>query len=259
MSAVTYSLEEHVATITLNRPDAMNTFNRDMYREFNAATARFRDDDDAWVALITSAGDKAFSAGVDIKDLHSAMQDDSGRADATQHFDIELPGEYFCDKPIIAAIGGYCIGEGLVVAIACDMRICGRNASFCLPESKVGVPTVNGSVLGARLIGTSNILELILTGEHRDAEWALRTGLVNEVVDDDRVLDVAREWAGKIAALSPLANRISKNIAANAWRRTFDESLEIGAERRTRMLDSYDFQEGRRAFIEKRKPNFKGE
>ncbi|MBU3070939.1 enoyl-CoA hydratase/isomerase family protein [Aestuariicella sp. G3-2] len=257
MSVVTYELDQHVAVITLNRPEAMNTFNPEMYREFNAATARFRDDNNAWVAVITAAGDKAFSAGVDIKALEAA----SKQGDATElasEFDVELEGEYFCDKPIIAAIQGYCIGEGLSMALGCDLRIAGESARFALPESKIGIPTINAAMHGARIMGVANALELLLMGEQRDAEWAYRTGLVNRVVADDQVKNAALEWAHKIAALSPLANRITKEMAVKSFSRSFSENAAIGVEKRNLMLDSHDLHEGRRAFIEKRKPEFIG-
>ncbi|MBN7796562.1 enoyl-CoA hydratase/isomerase family protein [Parahaliea mediterranea] len=258
MPVVTYELQDHVALITLNRPEAMNTFNPDMYRAFNAATARFRDDDAAWVAVIAAAGDRAFSAGVDIKalDALAASADDPGAL--AQTFDIELEGEYFCDKPILAAIQGYCIGEGLSMALGCDLRIAGEGARFALPESRVGLPTINAAMHGARIMGTANALELLLLGEQRDAEWARRTGLVNRVVPDDQVLDETLAWARKIAALSPLANRITKDMAARGHSRGFAESAALGARRRDALLASHDAAEGRRAFLEKRAPKFIG-
>ncbi|MFV8783856.1 enoyl-CoA hydratase/isomerase family protein [Microbulbifer sp. SA54] len=257
MSVVTYELKEHVALITLNRPEAMNTFNPDMYREFNAATARFRDDKDAWVAVIAAAGERAFSAGVDIKALDQ-FANESDLDAAKEVFDVELEGEYFCDKPIIAAIQGYCVGEGLSMALGCDLRICTENAQFLLPESKLGIPTINAAMHGARIMGVSNALELLLLGEARDAAWAYRTGLVNLVVAEDKLLETAMEWAQKIASLSPLANRITKEMAVLGQTRGFNENAAIGAAKRDQLMRSHDVQEGRRAFMEKRAAKFIG-
>jgi E-phenylitaconyl-CoA hydratase len=260
MSVVTYELQDHVGVITLNRPDVMNAFNPQMYREFNEVATRFREDEDAWVAVITAAGDKAFSAGVDVKALDGVFD---GAGDGAVEriaavFNIELEEEYFCDKPIIAAIRGYCIGEGLSLALGCDLRIAGESAMFALPEGKIGVPTINAAIHGARIMGPSNALELLLLAEQRDAQWAYRTGLVNLVVPDEKVLSTAMDWAGKIAALSPLANRITKEATVRSRYRSFDEAVAIGVQKRMAMVDGHDAKEGRRAFIEKRKPRFIG-
>jgi len=260
MSVVIYELENHVALITLNRPEALNTFNPAMYSEFNAATERFRQDKDAWVAVIAGAGDKAFSAGLDIKTLDNAFNESGGNLDSVNEvFDVELQGEYFSDKPIIAAIQGFCIGEGLSTALACDLRIATESAIFALPESKIGVPTINASIHGARIMGTANALELLLMGEQRDAKWAYRTGLVNLVVAEDELLDIALDWARKIAGVAPLANRVTKEAVVRSQYRTFTEVVEIARHRREEMANGPDGLEGRRAFIEKRKPRFIGE
>jgi len=258
MVVVSYELEEHVAIITLNRPEHMNTFNPAMYREFNSCMSRFREDDKAWVALIAANGDRAFSAGVDIKSLDAEISTASEEQlpALLSEFSIDLQDEYFCDKPIIAAIQGFCIGEGLSLALGCDLRIAGEGASFALPESKIGIPTVNASIHGARIIGPSNILELLLMGEPRDAQWAYRTGLINRVVPDADVFSAGRDWADKVAALSPMANWIAKEAAVRSRYRSFGETVEIAAARRDALFTSHDFREGRRAFIEKRKPNF---
>ncbi|MEP4486018.1 MAG: enoyl-CoA hydratase/isomerase family protein [Halioglobus sp.] len=260
MSTVTYELKSHIAIVTLNRPDKMNTFNPDMYREFNAAMARFRDEKEAWVAVIAAAGDRAFSAGVDIKALDQAFDSADGDVNTiTNTFDIELQGEYFTDKPIIAAIQGYCVGEGLSTALACDLRIAAENASFMLPEGKIGVPTVNASIHGANLMGSAKALELLLLGESRDAAWALQSGLVNLVVPAHELLDTAMAWAEKIASISPVANRITKEVVVRSRSRSFDEVVAVAGAKRDAMANGHDAQEGRRAFIEKRKPNFIGE
>lgn len=258
MSTVTYELENHIAVITLNRPDALNSFNIDMYREFNRAMERFREEDEAWVAVITSSGDRAFSAGVDIKELDKSVYgaDDEENRKNLEEFDIELEGEYFCDKPIIAAIKGYCIGEGLVLALSCDLRISGESAIFALPESKIGMPTINGAIHSTNLIGVANTLEMVLFGEHHDANWAYRTGLVNLVVEDSDVIEKAMEWAQKIAALSPLALQISKEAAVKSQYLAFDEVVKNASKRKEHLFTTNDAKEGARAFLENRAPRF---
>ena len=144
------------------------------------------------------------------------------------------------------------------MALACDLRICGRSATFCLPESKIGVPTVVASVRGTQLLGLSRYLELVLTGQPRDSGWAEQVGLVNRVVDDGDALSTALAWAADITALSPLANRATKNVAAHSHVRTFEESRSYGLRKRAEAINSHDFAEGRRAFIEKREPRFEG-
>ena len=257
MPAVTYSLKNHISVITLNRPEAMNTFNFDMYNELNAALAKFRDDNNAWVAILTAAGEKAFSAGVDLEIARVALMSDNVD-EATRKFSVDLQGEYYCDKPIIAAIQGHCIGEGLSTVLGCDLRIASDNASFALPEAKIGVPTVNAAIHGASIIGVSNILELLLLGEPRDADWAYQTGLVNLVVPYAELFSTAMSWAEKIATLSPQANYITKEAAKRSQSRTFEEAQSIGAARRSIYLLTNDAREGPTAFLEKRKPQFTG-
>ncbi|NVK24214.1 MAG: enoyl-CoA hydratase/isomerase family protein [Gammaproteobacteria bacterium] len=256
MSLVTYSCENHVATIAINRPDAMNAFNPELYVAFNEATAQFKQDDDAWVAVITSTSEKSFSVGVDIKALNEVMATNPDMATLEHMFSIDLEGEYFCDKPILVAIRGYCVGEGLSLALGADIRVAGKSASFCLPEAKIGVPTVNAAIHATRLMGKANAMELLLTGEQKDASWAEKKGLVNIVVDDKDVEKVTLEWAHKIAALSPLANRATKRIIGKTDAMSFEELSALGATLRKSVLASNDAKEGRQAFIEKRQPNF---
>lgn len=260
MSVIQYQVKNKIAILTLNRPDAMNTFTPAMYQEFNAAMAKFKADDAAWVCIIHANGDKAFSAGVDINSIPLDLEKQSPeeQADILNQFNIDLEGEYYCDKPIIAALHGYCIGEGLSIALACDFRIAEETCLFSLPEAKVGLPTVNAAIHGATKIGVSNILELLLLGEKRDAAWAYRTGLVNKVVPTGKVLETAIEWAEKINSLSPLAVRLTKEVAVRSRYRTFNESEADVVPKRKELAATSDAKEAIRAFLEKRKPVFTG-
>lgn len=257
---VNYKVQGRIGIVTLNRPESMNAFNLDMYRSFNEALRRFRENEEVWVCVIHANGEKAFSAGVDINALPTDLENASAaeKAAILEQFSIELEEEYFCDKPIIAAIHGYCIGEGLSMALGCDLRIADTTAKFCLPEAKIGIPTVNAAMHGASKIGISNILELLLLGEQRDADWAYRTGLVNKVVPAGKALEAALEWAEKIASLSPLAIQITKEVAVRSRYRTFDEGVAIADPKKDAVLNSSDYKEAVQAFLEKRKPIFTG-
>lgn len=261
MSIINYKVENRIAIITLNRPEAMNTFTPAMYQAFNDAMANFRKDKDAWVCVIHANGEKAFSAGVDITTIPIDMKNQTPQEQAVilNQFSIDLEGEYYCDKPIIAALHGYCIGEGLSIALGCDLRIAEETCVFSLPEAKMGIPAVNAAIHGATKMGVSNVLELLLLGEKRDAAWAYRTGLVNKVVPTGKALEAALEWANKINESSPLAVRITKEVAVRSRYRSFQEGEAIASPKRKALLETNDAKEAIRAFLEKRKPIFKGE
>ncbi len=260
MPVILYEVKNRIATVMLNRPDKMNTFDTEMYRAFNLAMNRFKEDSNAWVCVIHAAGDKAFSAGVDIAEVSRALTTDLNVPvnERLNRFLLEIENDGFCSKPIIAAIHGYCIGEGLSLALGCDLRIAASDAIFSLPEAKVGIPTINAAFHGTNKIGASNILELILLGEKRDAEWAYRTGLINKVVPEGRALEEAMKWAEKIAALSPAAIRISKNVVRESRHRSFDEICQNADAEKLQLLEGNDVKEAIKAFFEKRNPLFTG-
>ena len=260
MPIIKYAVKNRIAIVTLNRPEAMNTFTPDMYREFNKAMAAFRKDADAWVCVIHAEGEKAFSAGVDITTIPMGIEHKTPEEQAAilNQFSIDLEGEYYCDKPIIAALHGYCVGEGLSIALGCDLRIAEETCLFSLPEAKMGIPAVNAAIHGANKMGVSNVLELLLLGEQRDAAWAYRTGMVNKVVPKGKALEAAMEWANKINQSSPLAVRITKEVAVRSRYRTFQEGEAAATPKKNALLSTDDSKEAIRAFLEKRRPVFKG-
>ena len=227
--SVTYSCESGIAEISLDRPESLNALNRDMYRQINEAFHRFLADDDAAVAIFCSRCDRAFCAGVDIKDINHAMTVEGlTLTDLANDLSIffEEPGQL--SKPVIAAINGHCAGEGLVMSLFCDLRIASHDARFSLPEAKIGVPSVNGTIRAVQLIGQAQAMELLLTGDARDANWALNAGLVNAVVDKDDLLASARSLAISIASNDATSIAIMRQIGEAAMEQPFEALLAQG-------------------------------
>lgn len=236
--SVTYSCESGIAEISLNRPESLNALNRDMYRQINDVFHRFLTDDDAAVAIFCSSCDRAFCAGVDIKDINHAMTMEAlTLTDLANDLSIffEEPGQL--SKPVIAAINGHCAGEGLVMSLFCDLRIASPDARFSLPEAKIGVPSINGTIRAVQLIGHAQAMELLLTGDARDANWALNAGLVNAVVDKEDLLDSARSLATSIASNDATSIAIMRQIGEAAIEQPFDELLAQGLATRESLSD----------------------
>ena len=221
-STVLYRCDDRIATITYNRPEARNAVNGELRADLNAAWARFRDDDDAWVGIVTGAG-PAFCAGADLKDP-------TGAVGAGDHSFWEIPSAQSLEaglevwKPIIAAVNGPAIGFGLTLVAACDFVIASEQASFSFPEVQLGVPTVQGAVRMPRLIGWQHAMELLLIGDRVSAERAREMGLVWKVVPHDQLLDEAHALARRLLQAAPLAVRATKEIA----RRSLDMPLVDG-------------------------------
>jgi enoyl-CoA hydratase/carnithine racemase len=221
-STVLYRCDDRIATITYNRPEARNAVNGELRADLNAAWARFRDDDDAWVGIVTGAG-PAFCAGADLKDP-------TGAVGAGDHSFWEIPSAQSLEsglevwKPIIAAVNGPAIGFGLTLVAACDFVIASEQASFSFPEVQLGVPTVQGAVRMPRLIGWQYAMELLLIGDRVSAERAREMGLVWKVVPHEHLLDEAHALARRLLQAAPLAVRATKEIA----RRSLDMPLVDG-------------------------------
>lgn len=252
---IRFEVEGSVALIELNRPEALNTFDKAMYRDFNVAIRRFAEDDRLFVAVIAAAGDRAFSAGVDLKALDRDM-----KAGGMEGYGIvEIADEMVTSKPIIAAVHGHCVGEGLNVALACDLIVAEETARFSVPEPKVGVAAVDIPLKLAKKVGYGAAFSLLVPGEPRDVDWMQGAGLVHARAPAGEVRDVAMALATRIAnEAGPLAIRATKETL---WRAVFEDQAtarKAGLEWRDRILTSEDFAEGRRAFLEKREPRFKG-
>jgi len=245
-----------ISTLTINRPDKRNALNQATRDEIVHALSVLEESPDSRVLVITGSGDKAFIAGADISEFE-------GRTAITQReamkglriFSVieEFP------KPVIAMINGFCLGGGLELALACDIRIASDNAKLGQPEINLGIiPGGGGTQRLTRLVGEGKSMELILTGDFIDAAEAKAIGLVNDVVSAAELPSRVRALASRIAERSPIALRMAKEAVKTAARMNLREGLDRETDLFSLTFGSEDKAEGVRAFLEKRKPNFKG-
>jgi enoyl-CoA hydratase/carnithine racemase len=252
---VLYELEGHVATITYNRPDALNAINGEMRRDLNDAFARFRDEEDAWIAIVTGAG-RAFCAGADLRGEGNSAGDFPGTfwEKPTQN-SFESGWEIF--KPVIAAVNGYCLGYGLTLVTWCDFVIASENAQFGFPEARIGVPTIVGSIRLPQRINWQYAMEILLTGERVDAARAHEIGLAGWVVPADALMDEARALAQRLLAGAPLAQRVIKEMAVRSQQLPMIEAIRFGETMRKVAATTEDAREGMRAAAERRSPEWR--
>ncbi|MBX0329521.1 enoyl-CoA hydratase/isomerase family protein [Oscillochloris sp. ZM17-4] len=245
----------HIATITLNRPKALNALSPELMDELIAAVEA-ADADDSIRVLILTGGPKVFAAGADIK----AMIESSPMKMHAGGIIAKWDRIRSCAKPIIAAVGGYALGGGCELAMMCDIILASESAQFGQPEINIGViPGAGGTQRLTRAIGPYRAMELILTGEMISAQEAARYGLVNHVCPAESLMGEARRLAEKIASRPPMAVRMAKDAVRYAAETTLREGLEIEKRNFYMLFDTQDQKEGMRAFIEKRKPEFTGE
>jgi enoyl-CoA hydratase/carnithine racemase len=251
-----YELDGHVATITYNRPDALNAINGEMRRDLNEAFSRFRDDEDAWVGIVTGAG-RAFCAGADLRDGAGSAGDFPGTFwEKPTINSFESGWEIF--KPVIAAVNGYCLGYGLTLVTWCDFVIASEHAQFGFPEVRIGVPTIVGAIRLPQRLAWHDAMELLLTGERIDATRAREIGLVGEVVPHDELMDAARRLAERLLQGAPLAQRAIKEVAVRARHLPALEAIRFGETMRKVAAATDDAAEGGRAAAERRTPQWRG-
>jgi enoyl-CoA hydratase/carnithine racemase len=258
MPAVLYEKRDRIAFITLNRPEVLNAFNREMHQQLREAWLDFREDDNVWVAVVTGAGERAFSAGADIKEMGQRQQERVRRSFWETWFGEDLQSGLEVWKPTIAAVNGYCLGEGLTLILACDFRIASEQASFAFPEVSLGIPTIVGAVRAPRVVGLGNALELLLIGDRVGAQRAYDMGLVQRVVAHDSVRAEAEALARRLCRNGPLAVRCTKEVAYRSLQLPFADAVRMGESLRRLVTASEDAREGPQAFREKREPQFKG-
>ncbi len=254
-----YSIVErngHLTIITINRPSVLNALHAPAHDEFSAIFDDFVADSEQWVAIVTGAGDRAFSAGNDLKYQASGGDmsriSDTGFAGITSRFDNP--------KPVIAAVNGVAMGGGFEIALACDLIIAAENAVFALPEPRVGLAALAGGVHRLpREIGMKQALGMMLTGRRVSAEEGRQLGFVNDIAEEGQALTLAKEWAQQILECAPLSVRASKQAAMEGMNADSLEAAMSGRyEQVNAMRHSADFVEGPLAFSEKRLPNWKG-
>jgi E-phenylitaconyl-CoA hydratase len=258
---VLYERRGKITLITINRPDRMNAINPETSAELFDAWQRFRDDRDAWVAILTGAGDRAFSAGNDLVRTAQSSREPTSAAAATA---IHAPfggntREIEVWKPTIAAINGYCLAGGLEMALACDIRIAADHAQFGLPEVTWSlIPAAGGTQRLPRLVPPGVALDMILTAERIDVQAALRWGLVSRVVPQAELLPLALKLAETICSRGPLAVRAAKESVLRGLDMPIQQGLALESMFSAKVFVSEDAREGPRAFAEKRPPNFQG-
>jgi enoyl-CoA hydratase len=256
-STLLFELTDGIARITVNRPDKLNALNAIVIAELGDAVTRIETDSAVRGVIVTGAGGKAFVAGADINEL-TEQGATGGRARAVAGQQVFRRLER-CGKPVIAAVNGFALGGGCELAMACHLRVASENAKFGQPEVKLGIaPGYGGTVRLPRLIGKARALELLLTGEMIDATEAHRIGLVNRVVPADRLLRETEALLQAILANGPLAVRACLEAVDAGLDMGVDQALLLEANYFGLLSATEDMREGTKAFVEKRKPVFKG-
>jgi enoyl-CoA hydratase len=254
---VLYQVQDRIARLTINRPEKLNALDRATVLGIDHSLAAAQGDPDVGVLILTGAGDKAFVAGADIGELASQTPVEGeafARAGQAVFNRLEALG-----KPSIAAINGYALGGGLELALACTLRVASETARLGLPEVTLGIiPGYGGTQRLGRVVGPGRALELILTGEAIEAREAHRIGLVNRVVPPADLLPAAEALARTLLARGPLALRYALQAVRQGLQMTQAEGLGLEAALFGLACATEDMREGTRAFVEKRKPSFRG-
>ena len=253
---VDFEVKRHIATITLNRPEAMNSLDPDSIVQLGEAWHEIRTNPDIRVAILTGAGPKSFCTGTDMKKAPPVTECMA----ATYLRDGQpLIPQMKTWKPIIAAINGYAVGGGLEMALACDLRLAGTHAKFGLTEVKVAsLAGLNGTQVLPRVVPRAVAMKMLLTGEMIGAEDALRYGLVSDVVPLDELLPLAMKYAEKIAGAAPLSVQATKQAAVLGLDMPLDHGIAFSHLMWGILRDTEDRKEGFNAFAEKRDPQFRG-
>jgi len=251
-----YKKEGPIAHILVNREKALNALNQAIMTRFDQIFSELEQDDQVIVVVITGAGDKAFVAGADVREIREAGDRRTELIGKGQQIFSEIRSS---NKVVIAAVNGFALGGGCELALACDIRVASENARFGFPEVKLGLmPGYGGTQLLPRLIGVGGAKYAILTGEMLTAAEAFQFGLVEKVYPPDRLMEEANTLAKKIAANGPFAVRACKKAINRGIELSLVDALKLELEEYDRVAHSKDAEEGITAFLEKRMPTFTG-
>jgi enoyl-CoA hydratase len=250
-------ITDKIATITINRPKALNALNTAVLNELGQAFEELGTKEDVWGIILTGSGEKAFVAGADIKEMEP-LDEPGAKAFAQKGQQLFTKIERF-HKPIVAAVNGFALGGGCELAMACHFRVASSNAKFGQPEVALGlIPGFGGTQRLPRLVGKGAAMRLILTGEQIDAKTAEYIGLVEQVVDLGDLLNATGKMMGQIVSKGPVAVRMSIDAINRGLDGSMQQGMDIEAELFGKIFNTTDKEEGLKAFIEKRKANFTG-
>ncbi|MEE9557691.1 MAG: enoyl-CoA hydratase-related protein [Candidatus Adiutricales bacterium] len=253
-----YEVKDRIAYITINRPEAMNAMDPEVYSKLSEAWIDVRDNPDIWVAIITGAGERSFSAGMDLKASASSKPPEKANFFMTQKRMILNRGLEVW-KPIIAAVNGYCLAGGMTLLFATDIRIAAEHAVFEISEVKRGILPGNGGTQRAlKQLPYAVAMEMLLMGKRLTAQEALNYGLINRIVPMDDLLSTAEEYARKLCEHGPLALRAIKELAVRSQSLPLEDGIRLEASFQNFLRTTEDAKEGPRAFAEKRTPEYKG-
>lgn len=257
---ITYEKNGRIAIITINRPDALNAIDPQTSAELTEAWADFRDDPELWVGILTGAGDRAFCAGADLKELIPALGEQARQGTLKEFNFGGITRGFNTWKPLIAAVNGHALAGGTELVLACDIRIAVENARFGQPEVRWAIiPGAGGTQRLPRAIGQSAALELILSGRQIEAQEALRLGLIHRVVPQGTALEEAKKTAEALLVNGPLALRAAKQAVMEGWELPLSQGLDLELQLFGEMLLTDDSIEGPKAFAEKRQPQYRAQ
>ncbi len=254
--AIDYQKDGRIAIFTINRPTSSNALDVEAIHQLHEAMVDFRDNPELWVGILTGAGEKAFCCGADVKELFS--------------FSIEHPGELQAVpatpmrglelwKPLIAAINGVALGGGLEITLACDIRVASESSKFGTPEVTLGlIPGWGGTQRLPRMLPKCKAAEMLLMGKIIDAKEAYRIGLVNAVVSQNAVMRKSKEWAEVICKAAPLSVRAAKEAMVKGASMPLEDGLKLEMSLQRYLMGTGDYRDGIAAFVQKRRPVYKG-
>ncbi len=256
---VRYETKGRVAYVTIDRPEQLNALHPPANREMREAFTDFRDDPDLWIAILTGAGDRAFSAGNDLKFMAEHGKRGEPYPEADRWPLGGITSDFECWKPIVAAVNGYAMGGGLELAMACDVIVASDDAVFAMPETRVGVVASGGGPHRlVRRLPLNVAMAMLIAGRRLTADEAHHYGLANEVVTKKDLMGAAERWANEIMASAPGSVQATKQVTLTGMDRPIDQAMADTYSEFEKAKLSEDFVEGPRAFAEKRDPIWKG-